>query len=109
MNQLLFIGLIVSAIISLILIVHLWCTNEYLAIKIVLSLITFVPFIGPVFYCFYFGMSGVKSQARHLQNRGARGEYTDTWNSMAPMLKSFRKEKVESEVEEEKRKKEKRK
>ena len=87
MNQLLFIGLIVSAIISLILIVHLWCTNEYLA---------------------YFGMSGIKPQARHLQNKGARDEYTDTWNSMAPMLKSFRKEKVESEVEEEKRKKDKR-
>ena len=99
MNQLLLLGLIVSAIISLVLVVRVWRASEYLIVKYVLTLITFVPFIGPVFYWFYWGMSEIKPQAESLQNRGARGTYTDTWNSIAPIIKRNRKEKAELEAE----------
>ena len=98
MNQTLIICIALSALLSLFLVVRLWKGNEYLPIKIGLTLITFIPFIGPVFYAFYIGFSETEPQSKLLQNNLPRGDYTQGWITMLPLLKSIVKGKKE-EVE----------
>jgi len=83
--------------ISLVLVIRLWRGNEHLVIKCALTFVTVIPFVGPVFYGFYWGTSEIKPQKVFLQNRGSRGEYTDTWISINPILKKFLKENEEPE------------
>jgi len=49
--------------------------------------VTLIPFVGPVFYGFYWGTSELEPQSSLLKNTGPRGEYTHAFISLRPLLK----------------------
>ena len=93
MSILLYLFLAISVVVSLLLIIRLWKKEDHIAIKVVLALVTLTPFVGPLFYAFYAGVSGAESQSPLLQNRKGRGAYTHSWLSMRPLLNNIVKEK----------------
>jgi len=53
---------------------RIWASKDVLILKILLSIIVVVPFLGPVLYL--FAADNTKPQAIELQDRYARGGYT---------------------------------
>ena len=87
------VALVLSALCSLVLVISLWRSSEYVVLKVLLTALTFIPFLGIVFYGFYWCISQIAPQEKLLQNRGARGDYTHTWISTSPLLRKILKEK----------------
>jgi len=85
MNTILFIAISLAEILSLILIIKLWRSNENKIFKIMGTLLGLIPFLGFFLLLFIFSP---QPQPRHLQNRGPRGSYTDNFNAMKSILKS---------------------
>ncbi len=87
MNQELIIPICISELISLILIIRLWLKKDYLVFKIVRTLLTLAPFVGPIFYT--FTGNPIKRQPEELQNNIYRGGYTHKWITMRPFLEEL--------------------
>lgn len=76
--------ILISEIFSLFIFFKIFFSRDNFIMKIILSVLIFVPIIGPIAYFFISGIP--ESQPLHLQNRGnsysnvpMRGEYTDNW------------------------------
>ncbi|BFM13546.1 hypothetical protein R50072_36990 [Simiduia litorea] len=66
--------ILASEVISICLLLRLWSKPDYLVFKILISVVTVVPFVGPVLY--FFATDKTMPQSTELQNRGPRGDYT---------------------------------
>lgn len=65
--------------------IELWRSTKTRQYKILLTLILFLPFVGPIFYFFINDMP--PSLPLHKQNRAHRGSYTDQWVDEKKKLK----------------------
>lgn len=81
----------ISWVISLLLLIKLWRSNDLIIFKVVISALALVPVFGPIFYLFTTDRTPPQDQC--LQDRGARGQYTHTRISMIPLYKKILKEK----------------
>lgn len=84
MNTNLIILISISELISLILIIKLWLKNDYFLMKIGVTLITLIPFFGPLLYVFI--SFDLEPQDKLLQNRSYRGTFTHCMISLKPTL-----------------------
>lgn len=80
-------GIAISEIISVLLIFGLWRSKEYLILKIIITMLTAIPFVGPVLYMFITDKTPVEK--KEIQNRGQYGwgGYARWWRSEKPFLK----------------------
>lgn len=85
MSKGLFIVVSLLEILSLILIVKLWRSNEHITLKIIGTVTGIIPFLGLFLLLFMFSP---QPQPEHLQNRGPRGSYKDSFNAMKSVLKA---------------------
>ena len=74
--------MLASEAISLFLIVRLWSGGGSNAYRTLVTVLTFIPFVGPIFYLFITDQT--PPQPLDLQNRGPRGEYFQRWISLKP-------------------------
>ncbi|MBB5213320.1 hypothetical protein [Microbulbifer hydrolyticus] len=77
MSEILVVAVVISEFISLYLIGRLWRSNEYPLIKILVSLIAFIPVLGPLLYVFV--TDSTPPQPTENQNRKGYGGYTQKW------------------------------
>lgn len=78
-----------SELVSLFLLWKLWMSQEYLFLKILISFIVVVPFIGPFFYAFITDTTKPQDVSLMNENKGTYGSYTQEWITMRPFLKSL--------------------
>ena len=71
----LWVYILISEICSLAALYRIWTSKDIFLFKILLSLVAVVPFLGPILYL--FASDNTKPQPIELQNRYARGGYTD--------------------------------
>jgi hypothetical protein len=76
--------IVLSEFISLGLIYRVWRNERYLIFKVLISIVTIIPFVGPVLYLFVSDKTA--PQAPELQDRGARGQYTQNYISSKARL-----------------------
>jgi hypothetical protein len=74
-----------SGLVSLMLLPRVWRNEKYLIFKILISVVTLIPFVGPLLYLFV--SDDTPPQAPNLQNRGPRGEYTHNLIGLKSALK----------------------
>lgn len=93
MDNQLFIPICISELISLILIFKLWQKDDYLILKLLTTLVTLAPFVGPLFYL--FGTNHPPKQPLDMQDkphstdyvdRGWRANYSGWWQNEKPRL-----------------------
>ena len=72
---------------------YLWKNEKYLIFKITITVITVLPFVGPVLYLFVTDRT--QEQSLSHQNRSSRtsnlwgwGRYTDNWNEEKKRMQS---------------------
>lgn len=97
MNTAFSVALLISLFVSLLLVKRIWRTDDNIIVKMVLTLVALIPFVGPVFYGFYWGTSELEPQSSLLKDSGPRGEYTHAWISLRPLLKKIVKERRKKE------------
>lgn len=85
MNVEIYVLIAASEFVSLVLLVRLWRKKDYLFFKLANSFILLIPVMGPLLYLFW--MEAPEAQKGYLQNRGPRGEYTDRWLLIEPLLR----------------------
>lgn len=94
MDNKLLIVIVFSELVSLILIFRHWATKDFLILKILITVVTLFPLVGPVFFFFIVGMP--KKNPKHLidkpnatdcVDRGFRANYTEYWQQQKPILK----------------------
>lgn len=88
--------IIISESISVCLIYRLWKKDDVFFLKLLASLIALIPFFGPFLY--FFATDETPAMDSELQNRHARGGYTDFWISNRSSIKKRIKE-LEKEIE----------
>lgn len=92
--------IVFSEVISLCLLYKIWRGRDHLILKFILSAVTLIPLLGPVFY-----LMGADSTPRERNNLNAgghlfgRGRYTEWWDSEKPRMKQKIK-KLQDEAEE---------
>ncbi len=84
MNDIL-IYMALSGLVSLVLLPRIWRNEKYLVFKVLISVITLIPFVGPLLYLFV--SDSTPPQDLKLQNRGPRGDYTHKLISLKSVLK----------------------
>ncbi len=87
--------IVISELVSILLMLKIWRSKEGVFFKIIISALTLVPFVGPIFCLFV--MDDTEPRSPELQNRGARGDYTHSWIIKRKVMKKLIDEKQREE------------
>ena len=68
----------ISELVAVVLVVRIWRSNEFLFLRILLSLVAFAPVIGPIVVLWVSRFPEVAPDV--MQNRGKRGDYYLDWS-----------------------------
>lgn len=97
MDPILIITIALSELIALMLIMRTWMRDDYVFLKLLLSMVLLVPVVGPLFYL--FANDRTPPQSENLKNDLPRGWCTDRWISVRSIYKySNEKQKSRNDV-----------
>jgi hypothetical protein len=99
-NNLLLYFILLSEIVSLYFLYKIWKGGDSWLLKFILSVVTLIPFLGPV--CYLLGSDNTPRMQHQLNAGGrlfGRGRYTEWWSNEKPKLEKKIKE-LESEINE---------
>lgn len=80
--------MLASLLISSVLLWRLWRSSEYIVLKLIISLVTLVPYLGPLFYFFVTDRTPPKNPEDEVHGKG---DYTIAWiNKRERMLREMK-------------------